>query len=138
MNSLLITTAAKFLLPGILLFSLFLLFRGHNQPGGGFAGGLVAASAFALYGLAFGRSEVLKLFKIHPIRLMGFGLILSVLSGFFALWRDKPYLQALWIEIYLGEDQSLKIGTPFLFDLGVYFVVLGVIMGVFVALREDS
>ncbi len=138
MNSLLITTAAKFLLPGILLFSVFLLLRGHNLPGGGFAGGLVAASAFALYGLAFGRSQVMKLFKIHPIRLMGGGLILALVSGFFALSQSLPFMQSLWLELALVEDQPLKAGTPLIFDLGVYFVVIGVIMGVFVALREDD
>lgn len=137
MNSLLVTTAARYLLPGMLLFSLFLLFRGHNLPGGGFGGGLVGASAFALYGLALGRSGLEKILVIQPIQMIGLGLVLALCSGLFALLFSQPYLTAQWIEISLDTHFDLKIGTPLIFDIGVYLVVIGVIMAIFLALQED-
>ena len=64
MNSLLLRTAARFLVTLLLLFSIFLLLRGHNEPGGGFVGGLVAAGAFALYGLASNVVEARRALRV--------------------------------------------------------------------------
>src|SRR4029079_1978652 len=74
-------TAARFLLPLLLLFSLFLLVRGHNEPGGGFSGGLVAASAYVLYGFAYGAAEARRVLPADPRALIGAGLLLAVASG---------------------------------------------------------
>ena len=59
-------TAARLLMPLLLLFSVFLLLRGHNEPGGGFVGGLVAAAAFALYAIAFGTRRARQALVVSP------------------------------------------------------------------------
>ena len=65
----------------MLVFSVFILLRGHNEPGGGFIGGLIAASALAIYGIAFGVPAVRRALRFHPLAIAGAGLLLSSLSG---------------------------------------------------------
>ena len=81
MNSPIFRTAARLLMPLLLLFSVFLLLRGHNEPGGGFVGGLVAAAAFALYGIAFGVQRARQALLVKPMTLLGVGLLIALLSG---------------------------------------------------------
>jgi multicomponent Na+:H+ antiporter subunit B len=73
MNSLILGTATRFLMPLMLLFSIFLLLRGHNMPGGGFAGGLVAAAAFALYSIAASVGTTRKALRFEPQNFIGVG-----------------------------------------------------------------
>lgn len=136
MNSLFVSVTARYLMPGFLLFSFFLLLRGHDLPGGGFAGGLVGASAFVLFGLALGPKEVKKVLKFDSIWLIGLGLFLAVGSGLFSLFLSDPYLKAIWYELSIGEYQ-LKLSTPLIFDIGVYFAVIGMVMTIFFALQEE-
>lgn len=137
MNSILLKSTAKFLLPGMLLFSFFLLLRGHNLPGGGFSGGLVAASAFALYGLAFGRDGVQKILQVHPVVLIGYGVMAAVLSGILSVLGGQIFLEALWFELLMDNGESFKVGTPLIFDVGVYLVVIGGVMAIILALQEE-
>ena len=81
MNSPIFRTAARLLMPLLLLFSVFLLFRGHNQPGGGFVGGLIAAAAFALYAIAFGVQRARQALLVRPMTLLGAGLLIALVSG---------------------------------------------------------
>jgi multicomponent Na+:H+ antiporter subunit B len=137
MSSLILSTATRYLLPLLLLFSIFLLLRGHNDPGGGFVGGLVAAAALALYGLAFGPVEARRLLKVEPRHLIGIGLLLALSSGLVAvLFLGQPFMTGVWSSIELPALG--KPGTPLLFDLGVYLVVVGVTLTILVALSEDS
>ena len=73
MTSHILTTATRYLVPLMLLFSLFVLYRGHNQPGGGFVGGLVASAAFALYTIAYNVQEARKALKVSPRGLIAAG-----------------------------------------------------------------
>lgn len=134
--SIILRQGAYLLLPILLLFSMFLLLRGHNLPGGGFAGGLVAATAFALYALSWGISAAEKLLRIPPRWLIIGGLIVAAGSGLLALLLGLPYLSGLW------WDQPLpvlgKLGTPFVFDVGVYLVVVGVTLTIFFNLMEGA
>lgn len=66
MNTLIFRTVAPYLSALMMLFSVFVLLRGHNEPGGGFIGGLIAVSAFAIYGIACGVSAVRRAMKYHP------------------------------------------------------------------------
>ena len=134
-QSIILTTASKYLLPLLLLFSFFLLLRGHNEPGGGFIGGLVAAAAFALYAIAMDVQSTRQVLKVHPRVLIGTGVLLSVISGLMALLSGKPFLTALWLKEPLPVLG--KIGTPLLFDIGVYLLVLGVTLMIIFALAED-
>ena len=76
----------------MLLFSVFVLLRGHNEPGGGFIGGLIAASAFAIHGIAFGVPTVRRALHFHPMAISGFGLLLAALSGLPSLAFGVPFL----------------------------------------------
>lgn len=135
MGSLILRTATRYLLPLLLLFSVFLLIRGHNEPGGGFVGGLVAAAAFALYAIAYGVATARQALPLAPGRLIGLGLLLAVSSGMFALAAGQPFLTGLW------HPQPVpvlgKVGTPLLFDLGVYLAVVGVVLLIIFSLMED-
>ena len=120
----------------MLIFSFFLLLRGHNEPGGGFAGGLVAAAAYALYLIANGLDNAKKLLRAEPIQLIAFGLLLAVLSAFVSVFMGKEFMTAVWLK---NELPVLgKLGTPILFDLGVYFLVLGIVLKIIFSLAEED
>ena len=131
MTSLILRTAARFLMPMILLYSVFLLLRGHHLPGGGFVGGLVAAVAFVLYAFAFDPADARRLLRVEPGTLIGAGLLTALASGAVALWEGEPFLAGQWRLV--GE---LKLGTPLLFDLGVYLVVLGATLAMVLSMAE--
>src|SRR6188768_2726083 len=124
MRLLIFRTAANFLLPLLLLFSLFLLLRGHYLPGGGFVGGIIAAIAFILHAFAFGLRNTRKLLRVHPTALLPVGLALAVFSAMLPLFQGLPVMTGLW----LNEPFPVVglIGSALLFDLGVYLAVLGV------------
>jgi multicomponent Na+:H+ antiporter subunit B len=137
MNSLILRVATRFMLPLLLLFSIFLLLRGHNEPGGGFSGGLVAASAFVLYGFAFGVSEAKWALSIDPRHLIGAGLLAALISGCLGLFLGRPLMTGLWGEWDVPAVGKLHVGTPLLFDLGVYLVVIGVTLSIIFPLAEE-
>ena len=131
-NSPIFRTAARLLMPLLLLFSVFLLLRGHNQPGGGFVGGLVAAAAFALYAIAFGVQRARQALLVRPLTLLGAGLLVALLAGVPAVLRGEPFLTALWV------SGPVPLGTPAVFDVGVFLVVAGVVLMMIFSLAEES
>jgi multicomponent Na+:H+ antiporter subunit B len=131
-NSPIFRTAARLLMPLLLLFAVFLLLRGHDEPGGGFVGGLVAAAAFALYGIAFGVQRARRALLVNPLTLLGAGLLIALASGVPAALRGQPYLTALW------PSGPVALGTPALFDVGVFLVVAGVVLMMIFTLAEES
>lgn len=137
MNSLILRVATRFMLPLLLLFSIFLLLRGHNEPGGGFSGGLVAASAFVLYGFAFGVPEARRALIADPRSLMGAGLLTALGSGCLALIAGRPLMTGLWGSWDVAGVGKLHLGTPLLFDAGVYLVVVGVALSIILPLVEE-
>ena len=136
MISIILRTATKFLLPLLLLFSIFLLLRGHNEPGGGFIGGLVAAAAFILYALAYDVPSTLAALRFSPRTIIGIGLLTALASGVVPLLLGRPFLTAVWMDILPGAG-VFDLGTPLIFDLGVYIAVLGVVLTIVLALAED-
>jgi multicomponent Na+:H+ antiporter subunit B len=137
MRTVIFRTVAPFLTALMVLFSIFVLLRGHNEPGGGFIGGLIAASAIAIYGIACGVSPVRRALRLHPMTIAGIGLAVSCLSGVPSLVAGVPYLTGLWaFPNVLGVE--LALSTPILFDIGVYLVVVGAISSVALALEEKE
>lgn len=134
MNSLIFQSAAKFLLSITFVFSIWILFRGHNAPGGGFIGGLMAASGFSLYLLAYGAQALRQLIKIKIGLLMTLGLLCLLISGMMAVFQYLPFLTGIW---YSMEFAQLKIGTPLIFDIGIYLVVLCSLLVMMLALEES-
>lgn len=131
MSSLILRTAAGVLMPLLLLYGIFLLLRGHNAPGGGFAGGLVVAAAYSLSSFAFGTAAARRALIADPARLIGVGLLLALGSGILPMALGKPFLTALWFAPDLG------LGSPLIFDLGVFCVVIGVVLTMTFTLGEE-
>jgi multicomponent Na+:H+ antiporter subunit B len=127
-RALIAETFMRLLYPLLLLASVWVLLRGHNAPGGGFIGGLLAVAASAAYALVFGAAPALHRLPLQPISLAGCGVLLAMLSGMPALLQGSPFLTHIWANIPLGVTQ-LPISTVILFDLGVYLCVWGAIGG---------
>lgn len=135
MDTLIFKTMAPYLTALMVLFSVFVLLRGHNQPGGGFIGGLIAASAFAIQGIAKGVSSVRRALWFDPITIAGAGLALASFAGILSLFNDVPFMTALWAFPHIfGAEVALS--TPMMFDIGVYLVVTGAITAIALALEE--
>ncbi len=136
-NTLIFRTVAPFLTALMLLFSVFVLLRGHNEPGGGFIGGLIAASGLAIYGIARGVAAVRRALFFHPLSIAGCGLLLSTAAGLFSILFGVPFMTGLWIyPNLLGLEVPLS--SVMLFDVGVYLVVLGAITSIALALEEKE
>ncbi len=132
--TLIVRVTARVLLPMLLLFSFFVFWRGHNEPGGGFVGGLLAAAAFAVYSIAYGAEQTRKVLRADTRTLIGAGLALAALSGAFSLFFNLPFFTGLWRTLAEG----VYLGTPVLFDFGVYLAVLGVTLTVIFAMEEEE
>jgi multicomponent Na+:H+ antiporter subunit B len=131
--SLILRTWAPLLLWGPLIASLYILLRGHNEPGGGFIGGLVASTGLLFYAIAHGRMATERRIRLHPVAIAGIGILLAAVSGLPALLDPAvPYLTHLWWFPDFGI--KLPIGTALLFDLGVYITVVGMSCAIFFAL----
>jgi len=136
MRSLILSTATRYMLPLLLLFSIFLLLRGHSEPGGGFVGGLVTAVAFALYAFAFNVEYARQALRVEPRTLIGLGLLTAVGSGMLSLFGGLPFMPGLWSSRTIPIFG--KVGTPMLFDVGVYLVVVGVTLTIIFSLAESD
>jgi multicomponent Na+:H+ antiporter subunit B len=133
MNSLIFRTIAPLLTVVMLVFSVFVLLRGHNQPGGGFIGGLIAAAALALYGIAMGVAATRRALRLDPLAIAAAGLLVAALSGLLSMPLDLPFLTGLW-----GEVFGVTVSTPMLFDIGVYLVVLGTLAAIALGLEAGE
>lgn len=131
-RSQILRTAARLLVPLIFLFSVFLLLRGHNESGGGFIGGLVAGISFALYAMAYGTRASRRALRVTPNTLLAVGLGVALLSAVLPLLGDGALLQGLWTTLPL----KVKVGTPILFDVGVYLLVIGITLMIVYELDE--
>lgn len=136
-RSLILDTTLRLVFDLALLLSLYLLFAGHNQPGGGFVGGLVAAAAIALRYLAGGLAEVHAMVAARPWGVLSAGLLLATGSALAPLaLGDAPLDQRAfeWDVVVLGH---VKLTTATIFDTGVYLVVVGLALMLFEGLGEE-
>ncbi|CUX28745.1 Na(+)/H(+) antiporter subunit B [Agrobacterium deltaense] len=135
MNTLILRTVAPVVTSLMVLFSIFVLLRGHNEPGGGFIGGLIAVSALAIYGIAYGVTAVRRAIMFHPLAIAGAGLLLSMLSGLVSIAAGVPFMTGLWVYPNLFGVE-IPLSTVMSFDIGVYLVVVGAITSIALALEE--
>jgi multicomponent Na+:H+ antiporter subunit B len=133
MNSLILSALSRILFAIMFGVSLFILYRGHNFPGGGFVGGLVAACGFAVLALANGAAAARHALHFHPIALAGCGLVMAVASGLPGLVTDRSFLTHWWLHI-----GSFHTGTALIFDIGVYLVVIGGVMAMVLRFYEET
>ena len=132
MTTVILKTATRLVGALVLVLSVYLLWRGHHAPGGGFIAALVAATGFALVALAEGPGVVRRGLRIRPQYLIGAGLVLSMGAGLIGMMRQQPFLTGVW-----WPSTSAVAGTPLFFDTGVFLVVLGAILTVLLALEES-
>lgn len=137
MSSLILRTATRFLMPLLILFALFLLLRGHNEPGGGFVAGLVVAATFVLYVMAYGVAAGRRALMIDPATLLGIGLLVALSSGTASAFLGRPFMTAIWTQIFLGS-KAIDVGTPLTFDIGVFLAVIGVVLTIVFTLADVS
>jgi multicomponent Na+:H+ antiporter subunit B len=124
-------------MPLLLLFAVFLLLRGHNAPGGGFAAGLVVAAAFVLYAAAYGVDASRRALLVDSTTLLSAGLLVALGSSLFGVAGGRPFMGAVWGEVGSGTVH-LAVGTPLVFDVGVFLAVVGVVLTIVFALAEDA
>jgi len=136
MTSLILRTTIRLLLPLLVLFSIFLISRGHDEPGGGFAGGLVASAGFALYSLAYDARAARRILRVDPIQLAASGLLAALASGLIGWLAGAPFLTGVWLKVFLPGIGEVEVGTPLLFDVGVYLVVAGAILSIVFTMEE--
>lgn len=109
--------------------------RGHDEPGGGFIGGLVASGAFSLYLFAFGIKALNRLFLVSPKDILSAGLLLGLIATVPSFYLEQSFFTALWFEFYLA-DTLVKLSTVLIFDIGVYLAVIGTLMTMFTAIAD--
>ncbi len=129
-------TSTNYLLPLLILFSIFLLIRGHYLPGGGFIGGLIASIAFVLHSFAYSPMQTLRMFSIKPFFLIPTGLLVSFLSGLLPVVLGRSFMTGVWFAesvVVIGA-----FGSALLFDLGVYMVVVGVVLTILFTISENT
>ena len=138
MSAVILRIATRYLSPVLLIVSAVLLVRGHNDPGGGFIGGLLAASGLALQALAYGSEHARQLLRYDPRTFIGGGLLLALSSGIPALLSGAPWLTGYWWKPELPLLGALPLGTPLWFDIGIYFTVIGFTLTIVFALAEHD
>jgi multicomponent Na+:H+ antiporter subunit B len=126
MNSIILQIASRYIRLILLVFAVLALFRGHNHPGGGFIGGLLGGLAFGFSSFAYSAEYVRKRLFLRPSLLVATGLSIVLLSMTVSLVLDVEIMKGLWTEMQLPAGLKLKLGTPLLFDIGVFFTVMGV------------
>ena len=132
MNSVILKAATRLISAIVMMFAVYLLWRGHHAPGGGFIAALVAATGFALVALSDGPGTVRQGLFVAPQYLIGAGLALVLFAGGAAMMGGEPFLTGIW-----WPPGSAVVGTPLLFDVGVFLVVLGAILTVLLALEGE-
>ncbi|WP_114964413.1 MnhB domain-containing protein [Alkalilacustris brevis] len=140
MNSIIFTAAARLLVALLLVFSVFMLLRGHNLPGGGFIGGLLGAVGFIVYSLACGPKEAKAALRCSPEALAMVGLGIALAAGLVSVFFGDPFFTGQWY--WVGGDSyetaAFSVNSVLVFDIGVYLVVLGGILSLTFAFEEET
>lgn len=132
---------ARVLSPAMIILSLVILYRGHHLPGGGFIGGLVCAAGFGLIAIGNGLAAARRALRVQPVSLVIAGLATATLSGLVGpLVGGTPIFGAAWLpSFHLPVLGTVHLGTPILFDVGVYLAVMGFTLTcLFALIRADS
>jgi multicomponent Na+:H+ antiporter subunit B len=141
MNSTILSAATRLVVALLLLFSIFMLLRGHNLPGGGFIGGLIGATGFVLHAIAMGAQATRDTLRYEPQNIAMIGLGIALAAGVFAVFFGDAFFTGQWW--FAGadpndpDDKGLPISTVLVFDIGVYLVVFGSILTLVLALEEE-
>ena len=138
MNSVILNAATRLLVSLLVLFSIYMLLRGHNLPGGGFIGGLTGATGFVLYAIAHGTEATRAALRVEPQNIAMVGLGVALAAGVSAAIFGDAFFTGQWL--FLGateDDKGLPLSSVLVFDIGVYLVVFGSILTLVLALEEE-
>jgi len=135
MNSTILQIAQRYVRFLLIVFALLALIRGHNSPGGGFIAGLLAGLSMVMKSFAYTIDEVVKNMKISPGGLMALGLLLILVSTFPSILNGAEFMKGYWLVFNLPLLGDIKLGTPLVFDTGVFFGVIGVTRLFFFSLK---
>ncbi|ASA21196.1 Na+/H+ antiporter subunit A [Paenibacillus donghaensis] len=137
-NDVLLQSVAQVAFVIIITFSLYLFFAGHNHPGGGFIGALMASAALVLLSIAFGTEMVEKVLPINYRKLIAVGILLAFLTGVGSFLFGVPFLSQAFGYFQLPLMGTTELTTAMLFDLGVYLAVIGVTMNIIFTIGRDN
>ena len=135
-RSVIVDTTARLVFHSALVLSIYLLLAGHNQPGGGFTGGLVAGAALAVHYVAGGIDDVRAGMPLRPWTVLGAGLALAATTAVVPLVVGGAALEGAYVEISLPAVGAAKLTSALSFEIGVYLVVLGLVAMIFEAFGE--
>ncbi|MBT8212664.1 MAG: hypothetical protein KJN71_05930 [Acidimicrobiia bacterium] len=133
-SSPLIETGSRTMVPTLVVVSLFLLVVGHDSPGGGFVGGLLAGSALLVVFVAAGRPAVEAILPVRSDTILGLGLATAVFTALGGMVFGSALLDAGKLTLDLGWLGKLSVGSSLLFDVGVYLIVVGLVATVILRL----
>lgn len=136
-RSLVLDVSVRLLYPSIIVLSLYFLFSGHNQPGGGFVGGLAASAAISLRYVTGGVDAVRRSFRLEPWTILGAGLAISVGTAIFPMLLGGDILEHGVLKLHPPLLGEVKVTSALAFDVGVYFVVIGLVLMIFEAFGDD-
>jgi multisubunit Na+/H+ antiporter MnhB subunit len=137
MSSSILRTANGVIFPLTLLFALYMALKGHNYPGGGFIGGLIAAVALVLYRMSHGTDAMMRLMPVHPRVVIAIGLGIASLTGIVPLFFGEPMLRTVAPYVSFGFGDDVHLPSALAFDVGVLLTVVGVSVGMIVRLGEE-
>lgn len=138
MNSVILRAGTQYLVGLLLIFSIFMLLRGHNEPGGGFIGGLIGSTGFVLYAIACGTKEARDALRIMPQTIAMVGLLIALAGGLLSALFADNFFTGQWLFIGGTEtEKGLPLSTVLAFDIGVYLVVFGSILTLVFAMEEE-
>ena len=133
--SIIVRMFSYFILQVTLLLSVLFLLRGHNHPGGGFIGALTASTGIGFYTLAYKKSP--HLINKKQVLLINAGIACLLVSMLSPIFSNKNLLTGLWCKIHIFSYE-FKLGTPLLFDIGIYFSILGSLVWVLSYLESEG
>ena len=137
-RSVVLDTAVRLVFHTVLVFGLYLLFAGHNQPGGGFVAGLVAGCAFVLRSVVGGPDALARAVPVGPGVLLGGGLLLSAGTGAAAWLLGAQFLESGKVELDVPVLGLVKATSALPFDVGVFLVVVGVVLALLQTLGAEA
>ncbi|HSH50252.1 MAG TPA: MnhB domain-containing protein [Bacteroidales bacterium] len=120
----------------MVIYSFYLLLRGHNNPGGGFIAGIIASTGFIFFAIIHGTKNLQKIIKFRPQLFIASGLSLVFIAAFLPIIISKEILTGLWLHINIPILGMLHFGTPLIFDTGVFLAVIGVILTIVISIME--
>ncbi|MBP2078121.1 Na(+)/H(+) antiporter subunit B [Oceanobacillus polygoni] len=137
-NDMMLQVSMRLITLIIFAFSFYLFLAGHNNPGGGFIGGLMTASAILVLYLAFDMKTITKAIPFNFTTMIGVGLLFAVFTGIASMLYGFPFLTQFFDYFQFPVFGEVELTTALPFDLGVYLVVVGAALTIILAIAEDD